>query len=157
MGVPRTAVDAGEIIRTRRELFRLAQEDIPGVSSSTVRKIENGTAEGFRRSSIVAFMRALKWPADGYDRIRAGDDPDELPDVQPAEDDVPAPARIASIIIELPDGTKVANISPDQIEAVMRGLQRLADGDPEEGQMAAKDTGLPEGKRVTRPSPEPEE
>lgn len=80
----RTRAEVGDIVRARRELLGLTQDDVPSASSSTVRKIENGTADRFRRSSIVGYMRALGWPADAMERLTAGADPSSLAEEAPA-------------------------------------------------------------------------
>lgn len=74
----RSPAEVGQLIRQRREELGLSQEAIEGVSSSSVRKIENATAEDFRRSTIVAYMRALGWAPDAYERMRAGENPASL-------------------------------------------------------------------------------
>lgn len=79
-GVKRDPAEVGALVKERREWVGLTQEGIPGVSSSTVRKVENGTADAFRRSSLVALLSALRWPADALEQLAAGADPATLAD-----------------------------------------------------------------------------
>lgn len=83
---PRSRIEVGDAVRARRDLLGLTQDDVPGVSSSTVRKIENGTADSFRRKSIVGYMRALGWPPDAFERLEAGEDPSTLAEPAPVVD-----------------------------------------------------------------------
>lgn len=82
---PRTPQEVGAIVRQRRVELGLRQEGLDGVSSMTVRQIEQGTASPSGRGiTRVALMRALGWPPDALDRLAAGEDPKHLaPDSEP--------------------------------------------------------------------------
>lgn len=72
----------GRVIRQRREELGLTQ-GAGAVSVATWRKIEKGIDPPYRRSTLIAIARALRWPDDAIDQIRAG----RLPDEQLAERD----------------------------------------------------------------------
>lgn len=85
----RTAAEVGEIARQRRVALHLAQESIPGVSSSLVRRIEQGTAPREGQDLVrSAYMAALRWPSDAIDRLYEGANPADLdldPDPEPVQ------------------------------------------------------------------------
>lgn len=80
------AVDAdfwpavGEAVRARREELGLTQVELAqaaNVSDTTVRVLETARRTNYRRGNLRAIARALRWPDDALDRIRAGRPPDE--------------------------------------------------------------------------------
>lgn len=79
----RTPQQVGQLIRARRDKLGLSQEQIPGVSSATVGKIERAAADAFRPRQLVALMQALRWPTDAYQRLLDGEDPATWPDTPP--------------------------------------------------------------------------
>ena len=74
----RSAGEVGELIRARREACGLSQDDIPDVSSATMRKIENASAESFKPRTLRKVATALDWPPDAYARLLAGASMDDL-------------------------------------------------------------------------------
>lgn len=75
----RTPSEVGAIMRRRREAVGRAQDAILGVSAATVRKIEQGTETSPRRRTTSLYATTLGWPADAYERLMAGEDPDGFP------------------------------------------------------------------------------
>lgn len=70
----------GEVVRARREALGLTQVELAqaaNVSDTTVRVLETARRTSYRRGNLRAIARALRWPDDAIDRIRAGRPPDE--------------------------------------------------------------------------------
>jgi transcriptional regulator with XRE-family HTH domain len=59
----------GAALRARRVALGLTQDDLDGVSSSTIRKAERGEL-GMRDLTRAAYMRGLQWPNDAIERLR---------------------------------------------------------------------------------------
>ena len=72
--------DVGDAVRARRETLGLTQVELAqaaNVSDSTIRVLETARRTSYRRGNLRAIARALGWPDDAIDRIRAGRPPDE--------------------------------------------------------------------------------
>lgn len=70
----------GAAVRTRREDLGMTQTELAGaarVSDTTVRVLETARRTSYRAGNLRAIARALEWPDDAIDRIRAGLDPNE--------------------------------------------------------------------------------
>jgi transcriptional regulator with XRE-family HTH domain len=89
----------GRAVRERREALGIRQ-GAGGVSTATWRKVEAGRGAPYRRTTLVAIARALGWPDDAFDRMRAGRPPDELL-AGGAADDRALEARLAVLEAEL--------------------------------------------------------
>jgi transcriptional regulator with XRE-family HTH domain len=89
-------VEVGEAVRARREHLGLSQVELAQaahVSETTVRVLETHRRTSYRRGNLRAIARALDWPDDAIDRLRAGRPPDEdlvEPDPRTWEDRVAA-------------------------------------------------------------------
>src|SRR5690606_26458124 len=82
-----TWVAVGEAVRERREELGIPQAELArraNVSESTIRVLETARRTNYRRANLRAICRALGWPDDAIDRIRAGRPPDEELVEQPA-------------------------------------------------------------------------
>jgi transcriptional regulator with XRE-family HTH domain len=69
----RTPTEAGNILRQRREALGRSQDDFESVSSATIRKIENASAESYKRRSLVAYATELGLAGDAYERLLRGE------------------------------------------------------------------------------------
>jgi transcriptional regulator with XRE-family HTH domain len=91
----------GAAVRARREELGLTQVELAtaaNVSDSTVRVLETARRTTYRRGNLRAIARALRWPDDAIDRIRAGRPPAEdlsVVDRRPVEE------RLAALEAEL--------------------------------------------------------
>lgn len=79
MTTARSPEEVGRRIRERRLRKQLRQDGLTGlVSSSTIRKIETGAADGFSDSTLYAVAEWLGLPFDFYERLMAGEEMSEL-------------------------------------------------------------------------------
>jgi transcriptional regulator with XRE-family HTH domain len=72
--------EVGEAVRARREDLGMSQVELAqaaNVSETTVRVLETARRINYRRGNLRAIARALTWPDDAIDRLRAGRPPDE--------------------------------------------------------------------------------
>lgn len=70
----------GAAVRKRREDLGLTQTELAAtahVSDTTVRVLERARRTSYRAGNLRAIARALQWPDDAIDRIRAGRPADE--------------------------------------------------------------------------------
>lgn len=70
----------GDAVRDRRTELDLTQLELAqaaNVSESTIRVLETARRTSYKRGNLRAIARALRWPDDAIDRIRAGRPPDE--------------------------------------------------------------------------------
>ena len=84
----RSWAEVGRLVRQRRDRLGLTQNevvtraaDINGersISTATINIIERGARDDYRRQTLIALARALDWPDDAVDRLRAGDDLDAI-------------------------------------------------------------------------------
>ncbi len=114
-----TDEEIGTILRRRRESLNLTQEDIPDLSSSVVRKAENGRGlpmSGLKRS---AYARGLGWPQNALDLLAAGADPATLREQapHPQERDDGQPAGLSR---------RWDQLNGDEQEAINAMIDRLA-------------------------------
>lgn len=70
----------GSLVRTRRETLRLTQHEAVtradgGISLATWRNIETATNPPYRRSSLLAVCRVLRWSPDSIEDMLAGGGP----------------------------------------------------------------------------------
>lgn len=103
----------GQIVKERREALGIAQDDIDGISSATVRKIERGIAGAIRGQKRAALTTTLRWPLNALDLLADGADPEELgsPSIEISASGV--------------DLDELARIDPEQYESIM-DLARIA-------------------------------
>lgn len=79
----------GAAVRERREELGLTQLEVAtqaGVSESMVRVLETARRTSYRAGNLRSIARALSWPDDAIDRLRAGrpaDEPLAPPDERP--------------------------------------------------------------------------
>lgn len=74
----RTREQVGELFRARRESLGLSQDEVPNLSSTTVRKIENVSAPSFKPRTLRQLAVGIGWKADAYEQLLAGADPIEM-------------------------------------------------------------------------------
>lgn len=88
----RTRAQVGELFRARRESLGLSQDDVPNLSSATVRKIENASVPSFKPRTLRTFAAGVAWQPDAYERLLAGADPTEMAavDLRAPRDDLAA-------------------------------------------------------------------
>lgn len=67
----------GAAVRKRRDQLGLAQGESPP-SAATWRKVEKAIEPPYAARTASAICRALRWPDDAFDRILAGEDPQQL-------------------------------------------------------------------------------
>lgn len=70
----------GDAVRARRESQGMTQLELAraaDVSDSTIRVLETARRTSYRAANLRAIARALGWPDDALDRIRAGRPADE--------------------------------------------------------------------------------
>lgn len=77
---PRTPAQIGDEYRRRRTRLRLTQDQIPGVSSATVRKIEKGTEPNPTERIRLHLAEALGWPDNAHELLAQGATASELLD-----------------------------------------------------------------------------
>lgn len=85
MTTPRSPIEIGAWLRRRRIELDLNQDELPGVSPATVRKIEKGTEPNPRDRTKLALARALDLEPDAYDRLARGEWPEIHSDLTPEE------------------------------------------------------------------------
>ena len=70
--------EVGRQVAQRRGELGLTQEQIPGVSSSTVRLIERGARDSYRAATLAAVEKALRWASGSIENgILRGEQPEE--------------------------------------------------------------------------------
>lgn len=92
----------GEAIEARRMELGLtpgAFADALGQSTQAARNLRNGLDRGYQDSTRFALARALRWPIDAIDRLKAGHLPDEGTSWSDAED--PQSRRVAELEAEV--------------------------------------------------------
>lgn len=75
-----------EAIEARRRERGLAPGEFAtaaGVSSQALKPLRRGEARDYQDKVTLGVARALLWPLDWYDRLRAGDDPETL--IEPSQ------------------------------------------------------------------------
>lgn len=90
----------GRALKDRRRALVMTQVEVVNstrrsdgtvaIAESTYRALESGRSDGISDRSVGAIARALSWPPDWYDRLLAGETPDETWDTRGA----PVPAEI---------------------------------------------------------------
>jgi transcriptional regulator with XRE-family HTH domain len=71
-----------EAVRNRRHSLGLTQVEAAaagGVSEPTWYLIEHARQDRYKPRTLRGIARALEWPEDAIDRIRRGEDPENLP------------------------------------------------------------------------------
>jgi hypothetical protein len=88
-----TAAEIGKIVQRRRLALRMRAQDVQmagGPSKAVLSKIENGDEDRRSPATWVHLAHALRWPADAFDRLARGEEPDASWDKeavpQPPED-----------------------------------------------------------------------
>ncbi len=116
---------------THRELVESAG---PGLSIAVLSKIENAAQESYKPRTIAALTRALGWPDDAIDRIRAGRPPNE-PLVEPDERTIEE--RLDALEAELAALRQIVDRERDERRArISARVERSAAGAPSGGRQA---------------------
>ena len=112
-----TPEQIGAAFRRRRLSLQLNQDQLPGVSSATVRKVETGKEPNPSERVRVAMAQALGWQDDAYDVLRVGG--------------VPTPSNQT---IDLPlidgrsDGDRLTAVE-QRLDRIEEAVQRLLEGE----------------------------
>ncbi len=95
------AIRLGEQVRTRRIELGIRQQDLEGVSTSTLTKIERGdTDASYRPATIRALEVGLRWGPGSVQAILAGGEPVELAEAE-TDPTLAALDRLARVVQEL--------------------------------------------------------
>jgi transcriptional regulator with XRE-family HTH domain len=128
----RTPAEVGAIIRARREFLHLTQDELPGLSSATVGKIERGTADRFKRPTLIRLAAALDWRPDALDMLIGGADPVDVEQITvtwdgpTGEGAVMVAQTVLTALLEVVPGDQMGGL----LTAALAELARAADEEP---------------------------